>query len=102
MDEALAYLREHESDSLDAVVTGLLCRNDQDSVARLLIRRLKDENQRAEMLGYIQTYTPATASTAIQRTLATRRAEVLRRPDVEVAVRAVGRIESWPLQAKTY
>lgn len=101
-DASMTYLRDHADVDLDAYTTGLLCENDQITLAKMYIDHLRNETQRADILLALQQYVrPASASEFVQ-TLEARRSAVLRRPDVVAAILAVGRGERWPLQAKTY
>lgn len=97
-DEAMAFLRAHESDNVAALSQGLLCVNDLDGAAALYVRRLGDTENRADALLALQRYLPRDNSSVPHRALLLQRLATVRdRPDVRAAVDAVGRIEDVPL-----
>lgn len=97
-DEAMAFLRAHESDNPAALSQGLLCINDIDAAAALFIRRLGNVDERTEALLALQRYLPRDHSAVPHRALLLERLTTVRdRPDVRAAVDVVGYIEDIPL-----
>ena len=95
--EGLAYLKEHESDNVAALMHGLLCANDIDGAAALMIRRLGRAGDRANALLALQlTSAPSKDERKFRRLLLERFESVRARPDVREAAEAVGRIETLP------
>jgi tetratricopeptide (TPR) repeat protein len=96
---SLAYLRTHESDHDGALQHALLCLNDLDGLAELMIRRLNDPVARPEALKSLQAG-PANAfdEQPFMRTIREREATLRAREDVLQAVDAVGRIETIPVR----
>jgi hypothetical protein len=76
----------------------LLCANNMDEAAALMIRRLGNPKQRETALVALQPYHQlATRHMAMEALELQRLAQVRDRPDVRAAVGAVGRIEPTPI-----
>ncbi len=99
---ALAYLRDHERESFDALTNALLCENDQATLAKLYIKRLGEEALRADTLLAMQQFAVAPARSAFRQTIDARRVAVFQRPDVAAALEAVGRRSSWPMKLDAF
>jgi len=93
----LAHLKAHEADNPGAYSRALLCSNDLDGAAALMIRRLEDGEQRVDALLALQVMPDAGQhDLPFARTLRVRRAALRDRADVRAAVDKVGRIERFP------
>lgn len=96
----LDYLKSHEADNPAAYSRALLCSNDVDGAAALMIRRLADEDQRAGALLVLQIRQESKkGELPFARTMQDRHATLRDRADVRAAVDKVGRIERIPLLA---
>jgi tetratricopeptide (TPR) repeat protein len=95
--DGLKYLEEHVDDNPQAFSRALLCSNDLDGAAALMIRRLERQQWRGTALEALQI-TPRSAADELPfQKLMTARFDLLRdRADVRRAVEAVGRIEVIP------
>lgn len=96
--QGLEYLKAHESDNPAALSRGLLCSNDLDGAAALMIRRLQDSDTRGDALLALQGRTESARDGRTYRKLLLERfAAVRARADVRAAAEAVGRIEDLPI-----
>ena len=95
--KGLEYLAAHEADNPAAYSRALLCSNDLDGAAALMIRRLGGKDTRTGALLSLQV-TPLTRTDSLPfaRTLRARFTAVRDRADVRAAVDRVGRIETIP------
>jgi tetratricopeptide (TPR) repeat protein len=99
-DEALAALRAHEADNPGALSHALLCVNDLNGAAVLMIRRLNNPIEREQALLALQRYHRIPTRRMPQEVVELQRlAQVRDRPDIQAAVARVGRIEDSPLYA---
>ena len=95
---SLDYLRAHETDSVSALSTALLCGDHLDEAAALMIRRLANRNQRRVALQVLQIRPLTRFDELPFRKAVQDRMQALReRKDVRAAVRSVGRIEAVPV-----
>lgn len=95
----LEYLEAHESDNPAARTRALLCADDLDAAAALMIRRLENRETRREALLALQITPPRSAVGLPHRTFLRDQYAALReRPDVLAAALAVGRIETVPVR----
>ncbi len=99
-DEALRiagldYLKAHEADNPAAYSRALLCSNDLDEAAALMIRRLSSEDQRVDALKSLQV-TPDSrmAGLPFYKVMRARFDALRAREDVRAAASKVGRIET--------
>lgn len=93
----LEYLKAHEADNPGAYSRALLCSNDIDGAAALMIRRLEDGEKRVDALLALQVMPDAgRGKLPFAMTLHARRAALRDRADVRAAVDKVGRIERFP------
>lgn len=96
--KSLSYITEHRADAPLTYQYALLMTHDDDAPAKWLIERLKDKDQRMAALLSIQEYAlppqmpQETAVSARQRAM-------IARPDVQAAIKQVGRIERYTLEA---
>lgn len=98
-DEALAFVREHEADNRAAAARALLCVNDIEGAAAAYIRRLADEESRADALLALQDYPERSDAVFPRDDILRQRLEIVRdRADVRAAIEAVGRVEQVPLR----
>ncbi len=99
-DEALARLRRNELDNAPAAMHALLCVDDIEGAAALMIRRLGSPIHReAALLALQQFRRLETRQMPIEVLELQRLAQVRDRADVRAAVEPVGRIEPNPLYA---
>ena len=94
----LEWLREHEADNRPAYSRALLCTNALDASAAFFVKRLNDPEARGEALMALQEYDyPSEAHLPVLKMLRQRLDVVRARPEVQSAVKAVGRIEKIPV-----
>jgi tetratricopeptide (TPR) repeat protein len=97
-DEALARIRPNELDNASAAMHALLCVNDIDGAAALMIRRLGHRAHRELALVALQPFRRLETRRMPMEVLELERlAQVRDRADVRAAVETVGRIEPSPL-----
>jgi hypothetical protein len=75
----------------------LLCANDLDGAAKLIISELKEPSSRGDTLYTLQDYQDDLKATAIEKETRQRLLSVRNRPDVASAISAVGRVEAYPV-----
>jgi len=93
-DEALAALRAHETANPGALSHALLCVNDLDGAAALMIRRLSNPVEREQALLALQRYHRVeTRRMPMEVVELQRLAQIRDRADIRTAVASVGRIE---------
>jgi hypothetical protein len=92
VEEIVAWMREHQGDSLGTAQDALLESGDLDGAAALLLSRLRDADDRPEVLGEIQIYA-ATPRTERQKKSDALREALLARPEVAAAIAEHGRRE---------
>jgi len=95
----LAKLRQGKDDNPAALTRALLCANDLDGAAAVVIQRLKDESE--SMMVALQDYRTSTTTPKGVRILEERWRQVIERPEVRAAIAEQGRIYELPL-SKTY
>jgi tetratricopeptide (TPR) repeat protein len=93
---SLKYLKAHGADSPSEPINSLLCANDRDGAARLLIAELADPAARRKALEYVQSYAPESGLPFLSEVDRRWRA-IIARPDVGASINAVGRVGSFPL-----
>lgn len=97
-DAALTILRAREMDNPGALAHVLLCMNDIDGAAALMIRRLANPVERERAILALQPFHHLdTRRLPLETVELQRLAQVRDRPDVRAALNAVGRIEDSPL-----
>jgi tetratricopeptide (TPR) repeat protein len=89
---ALAYLREHRTDSQRTLQWALIVADRLDEAAGVMVERLLDPATRREMLLGLQEFAPA-PRTPRSLIWSGRWDEVVARPEVQSAIARVGRIE---------
>lgn len=95
----LEYLRSHEADNPAALSRALICSNDLDAAAALMIRRLSDRELRTSALLDLQITPPSRLDAFPFHRAMSARFDALRdRADVRDAVAKVGRIERLPVR----
>jgi tetratricopeptide (TPR) repeat protein len=99
VERSLQYLRIHRPDAPGAYEDALITVNQLDRAAYELITELMDTDQRQDALLSAQAFEP-TPGTPRDMELAARRRAVITRPDVQAAIRKVGRVESYQLEAQ--
>lgn len=95
--KSLDYMKTHAEDGEAPLASALLCANDQEELAKRLIKRLDDPVDRGAALGEVQTYLPKPSPTAWQRTVDGRLAAVIARPDVRAAIEKYGFVHAYPV-----
>lgn len=93
---AFDYLREHRSDAEGGYQEALIAAQQLDEAATLLIERLNAGRERGRALLEVQRWV-SPPGTPRSREMRRRWDQVLQRPDVQSAIRKVGRIESFSL-----
>lgn len=94
----LDYLKSHEADNPAALSRALLCSDDVDGAAALMIRRLGAISTRGDALLALQGRIESLGDTRwFRRQLLERLARLRAREDVRAAAAAVGRIEDLPV-----
>lgn len=96
-EQALAYLRQHRSDSASILMRALLHAGRMDEAAQLLIEELDAPESRGEALLGIQQYQTPVATPG-QREIDARRKELLARTDVLASIAKVGRTGRFAIQ----
>jgi len=96
MEAALARLEAAEPEATAFYQLALTCAGDLDTLADILIRRLRDPESRIYALADVQDHPRALHQSAYQRTADARRAALLARPDVRAAIARVGKVQMQP------
>jgi hypothetical protein len=86
----LEAMRKTQDDGPRMMMSALVCADDQDAAARLLIGRLADPDTRLEALSEVQNYPERSDLTAFEKVLRARGLAIETRPDVQAAIAAVG------------
>jgi len=95
---SLEYLRVHQTDAPAAYRFALIVANQLSAAAKLLVAQLRDPNQRIEALQEVQDYAePPAPDWALQ--MRAREHSVIARPEVQAAIRKVGRVERYDLES---
>lgn len=97
----LARLKAGEKDNEAALSRALLCANDLDAAAALIVRRLQGPDSES-VVAAIQDYQFVGKGAARRNELEPRWAAVLARPEVQAAVGKAGRILKLPLARAYY
>ena len=92
----VAWMREHQDDSLETAQGTLLESGDSDGAAALLVTRLNDANERAGALASVQHY-GKTPRTERQLKIDALTETFLARADVVAAIAQYGRRETFPI-----
>jgi hypothetical protein len=99
---SLEYLKAHEADNVSALSQALLCSNDLEGAAALMIRRLGSQRTSGDALLALQQRPGGGPESSGFRKLLSDRFESLRtREDVRAAAMAVGYIEILPVYLST-
>jgi tetratricopeptide (TPR) repeat protein len=93
---AMAYLREHRAEELDAWQDALLLRGQLDDAAALLIERLENPSWRSDALVAMQHYAE-TVETPMEKTIHERWNAITGRPEVQAALQKVGRVADFAI-----
>lgn len=93
---AMAYLRGHRAEELDAWQDALLLRGQLDEAAALLIERLENPSWRSDALVRMQHYAE-TIETPMEKAIHDGWNAVTARSDVQTALQKVGRVESFAI-----
>lgn len=96
IDKHMAYIRKHRDEAMLTYQNALLLHGDLDEAAALLIKRLRDPQERGQALAEMQHYLPVKLTPLEQRIEAQRR-EIDARPDVLAALHKVGRVGHFPI-----
>lgn len=98
VERSLRYLREHRKDEPSTYEDALIVVNQLDGATHELVQELSDVNERREALLNIQNYAP-TPGTPLEMEREARFRTVIARPEIQAAIRKVGRVESYRLEA---
>jgi len=99
VERSLQYLRAHHTDAPGVYVDALIIVNQLDRAARELVADLNNAAARQYALLSVQAFAP-TPGTPRDADEEARRRAVIARPDVQAAIRKVGRVESYALEAE--
>lgn len=91
-EKHLDYLREHRADSPSTFQDALLDAGLLDEATRYLIESLQNESSRTDALLSVQDYAPVARAPRIE-TRHARLQEIVAHPEIQSAVKKVGRIE---------
>ncbi len=97
----MAYLRAHRTDDIATWQRTLLWHGDLDAAAALLIERLHAPNRRNDALVEMQHYVP-NQQTPAMKTMEQHWNTVTSRPDVQLALAKVGRVEHFDITRPAY
>ena len=92
-------MSEHAAEGYAPYAAALFCLGDLDKLAALYIAGLERPDTRLVTLVKLQDYDKAVADkakTPFDKMIDERSMAVMKRPDVQAAIRKVGRIQSWP------
>ena len=99
--EIVAWIREHQKDSLETAQSILLEAGDVEAAAALLITRLRDADDRSTALAEIQDYA-APQRTERRKALHAQYENLIARADVVAAIAEVGRREKFSIYSISY
>jgi hypothetical protein len=101
IEQQLAFLRDHQKDSLGTYQRALISANRLDEAATFLQSRLKDPEARLEALMDVQSYakTPRAPRAEV---FWERWQAVIVRPEVQQSILAVGTLETYPVRPQAY
>ncbi|WP_148281772.1 tetratricopeptide repeat protein [Paraburkholderia phenoliruptrix] len=99
---ATEALLAHSNLDPESVRSALLCVDDENRLAKVIIKRLEDPLTRNYELAADQAYAPTPNRTPFLETMAHRFDTVLHRPDVRSALARFGVVESYPLTSPDY
>jgi hypothetical protein len=102
LTKALDYMRAHVPDGEHPLLESLICANDLDEAAKLLIAELQDPARRTETLYFFQDFIAPPGAPPIDLENRRRLLALRERPDVAAAISAVGRVDSYPLLPPGY
>lgn len=94
---SLDYMRVHRVEAMSTYVESLLVVNQLDRAARVLIAQLLDADQRPAALLSVQNFAPS-PGTRWDMMLEGRSRTLIARPDVQAAIKEVGRVESYRVE----
>lgn len=96
----IAEMRKRWPVNGEALLGALLCIDDQDGAAQVLIRQLEDPQQRTGALASLQVFRDRAFVPPFEKVIEARFKAVTSRPDVQATVARYGRIETyddlWP------
>jgi hypothetical protein len=98
VERSLRYLSIHRADAPGTYEIALISVNQLDRATLELVAELMDPSERQDALLGIQSFAP-TPETPRDMDLDARLRAVIARPEVQAAIRKVGRVESYPLEA---
>jgi hypothetical protein len=101
VERSLQYLRIHRADAPAVYENGLIAVNQPERAAHELIARLLDPDRRQDALLEVQTFATA-PGTPQDMELEARQRAMIARPEVQAAIRKVGRVASYRLEEPSY
>jgi hypothetical protein len=99
VERSIQYLSIHRADASGAYVDALITVNQSERAARELVADLNNPAERQDALLSVQDFAPA-PGTPRDAELEARHRMVVARPEVQAAIRKVGRVESYTLEAE--
>jgi hypothetical protein len=96
LKKSIDYLKAHASNGRAPLLQTLICANDLDGAAKLIVAELRDPTSRGDALYALQDYLDDPNATANDKENRRRLLTTRSRSDVARAISSVGRIESYP------
>jgi hypothetical protein len=98
LSRSMQYLGSHHADAPRAYLYALIVAKQLDQAARFLVTQLEDKSLRQSLLPDIQEYLP-TPGSETELAIEKQWRSVIARKEVQTAIRKVGRVESYHLEA---
>jgi beta-barrel assembly-enhancing protease len=98
LSRSMQFLSSHHADAPRAYLYALIVARRLDQAARYLISELEDKELRQSILPDVQEYLP-TPGTKTELEIETQWRSIVARKEVQAAIRKVGRVESYHLEA---
>jgi beta-barrel assembly-enhancing protease len=98
IDTSLAFLKAHRADAPREYLRALILTGQADLAAQNLIERLLDPVARQDALERVQNFAPTPHASRAEQEFDAQWRALIARPDVQAAIRKIGRIESYALE----
>lgn len=102
MNASLGLMLQNAKAAYKPLQTALLCAEDRDTLAKVIIDQLEDPDTRTYALMSVQTYLPQKNSTPVQMSRGAVWEKTLTRADVQAAILKHGEIISLPVRPLPY